>query len=56
MMRAFSKLRQMLSNHDELKSKIEAMERTYDRQFKVIFDALKQLVDTESKPQRKIGF
>ena len=37
-MRAFTQLRQMLSTHEELKRKIEAMERKYDRQFKVVFE------------------
>ena len=55
-MRAFTRLRQMLSTHDELKRKIEAMERKYDRQFQVVFEAIKQLIDTEDKPKRKIGF
>ena len=55
-MRAFSQLRQMLSTHEELKRKIDAMERKYDRQFKVVFDALTQLIETESKPKKKIGF
>ena len=55
-MRAFTRLRQMLSTHEELKRKIEAMERKYDRQFRVVFEAIKQLIDTKDKPQRKIGF
>ena len=55
-MRAFTKLREMLSTHEDLRRKVEAMERKYDRQFKVVFDAIKQLIDTESKPKRKIGF
>ena len=42
-MRAFTRLRQMLSTHEELKGKIEAMERKYDEQFRVVFDAIKQL-------------
>ena len=46
----------MLSTHEELKRKIEAMERKYDEQFRVVFDAIKQLLDTESKPRKKIGF
>ena len=49
-------MRQMLSTHEELKRKIEAMERKYDRQFQVVFEAIKQLIDTEDKPKRKIGF
>jgi hypothetical protein len=53
-MRAFNKLRKMLSTHEDLKRKVESMERKYDRQFKVVFDAIKQLLDIESKPKRKI--
>ena len=55
-MRTFSQLRQMLLTHEELKRKIETMERKYDSQFKVVFEALKQLIETESKPKKKIGF
>ena len=55
-MRAFTKLREMLSAHKDLKRKIEAMEKKYDLQFRVVFDAIIQLIDTESKPRRKIGF
>jgi phage regulator Rha-like protein len=55
-MRAFTKLREMLSTHEDLRRKVEAMEKKYDRQFKVVFDAIKQLIDIESKPKRKIGF
>jgi len=54
--RAFTQLRKMLSTHEELRRKIEAMERKYDQQFKVVFDAIKQLLDVETKPERKIGF
>lgn len=36
--------------------KIEAMERKYDRQFRVVFEAINQLIDAECKPKRKIGF
>jgi len=46
----------MLSTHEDLRRKVEAMERKYDHQFKVVFDAIKQLLDIESKPKRKIGF
>ncbi len=53
-MRAFTQLRRMLSTNEELKSKIEAIERKYDRHFKVVFDAIKQLIATETKPKKKI--
>jgi len=55
-MRAFTQLRQMLSTHEDLRRKIEAMEKKYDQQFKVVFDAIKQLLDAKTKPRRKIGF
>jgi len=55
-MRAFTQLRQMLSTHKDLKKKIEAMERKYDQQFQVVFEAIKQLLETEAKPKKKIGF
>ena len=55
-MRAFTKLREMLATHVELRRKIEAMEKKYDEQFHVIFDAIKQLLDCEEKPKKKIGF
>jgi len=55
-MRAFTKLRQMLSTHEELKKKIEAMEKTYDENFKIVFEAIRQLLEIEDKPRKKIGF
>ncbi len=55
-MRAFTQLRKMLSTHEDLRRKIEAMEKKYDQQFKVVFDAIKQLLDVKTKPRRKIGF
>ena len=36
--------------------KIEAMEEKYDRQFRVVFDAIKQMLSEEKKPKQKIGF
>ncbi len=55
-MRAFTQIRRMISSHEELRKKIEAMESKYDRHFKIVFDALKELLATESKPKKKIGF
>jgi phage regulator Rha-like protein len=55
--RTFIKLRKMLLTHVELRRKIGAMENKYNQQFKVIFEAIKQLI-TSPKPKRKpqIGF
>jgi hypothetical protein len=55
-MRTFSRLRNMLSTHEELKKKIELMEKKYDSQFRIVFDAFKELITEEFKPIRKIGF
>ena len=56
-MRAFTKLREMLLTHKDLKRKIEAMEKKYDRQFKIVFDAIRQLLEPPKKPiTRVIGF
>ena len=56
-MRAFTKLRQMLITHKDLRKKIETMEMKYDRQFKGVFDAIEQLMTPEDKTGKKrIGF
>ncbi len=54
--RTFIKLREMLLTHDDLKRKIEAMEKKYDKQFKVVFDVLRKLLTLPEKPKRRIGF
>jgi len=55
-MRAFVKLRQILSSHAELARKLEALEKKYDAQFRVVFDAIRQLMTPPEKAPRKIGF
>ena len=55
-MRTFTKLREMILSHKELQRKIEAMERKYDHQLKIVFDAIKQLLEPPAKPKRQIGF
>jgi len=53
--RAFVKLRQMLASNAELARKLEAMEKKYDAQFKVVFDAIRQLMSPPVKPKREMG-
>ncbi|MBI5967463.1 MAG: ORF6N domain-containing protein [Deltaproteobacteria bacterium] len=55
-MRAFVRLRQMASSHKDLLKKIEEMEKKYDRQFQVVFEAIKQLMASKEKTPRQIGF
>ena len=55
-MRAFIKLKEMLLTHKVLKQKVEEMEKKYDSQFKIVFDAIKQLLEPSAKLKGKIGF
>jgi len=54
--RAFVKLRQLLASNAELARKLAALEQKYDAQFKVVFDAIRQLMSPPAKPKREIGF
>jgi len=55
-MRAFVKLREMLATHKDLARKLEEMEKNYDAQFKVVFDAIRELMTPPDTKKRKIGF
>ena len=55
-MRSFVKIREMLSAHKDLARKLEEMEKKYDAQFRVVFEAIRQLMKPPEKAKRKIGF
>ena len=56
-MRAFVRLRQLLATHADLARKLEALEKKYDAQFKVVFDAIRQLMAPPPDARRgRIGF
>jgi hypothetical protein len=55
-MRAFVKLRELLATHKDLARKLEALERKYDAQFKVVFDAIRQLMAPPAPKAKRIGF
>ena len=55
-MRAFVTLRQMLASNAELARKLEEMEIKYDEQFKIVFEAISQLMTPSEWPRKKIGF
>ncbi len=55
-MRTFTQLKQMISSSEDLQKKIESMEKKYDKQFKIVFDAIKMLIREDAGPKRKIGF
>ncbi len=54
-MRAFVKLRSLLASHAERAQKLEALEKKYDNQFKVVFDAIRALMTPGEKRRKKIG-
>jgi hypothetical protein len=55
-MLTFTKLREMMATHVELKKKIEDLEKKYDYQFAAVFTAIKSLLEPPPKPKRRIGF
>ena len=59
-MRTFVQLRRLMDSNRDLARKIEAMEKKYDEQFAVVFDAIKQLIAEDQarkpRPKRRIGF
>jgi L-lactate utilization protein LutC len=57
-MRAFVRMRQILAAHADLARKLDALEKRYDAQFKVVFEAIRQLMAPPPEPRKKrrIGF
>ena len=55
-MRTFVQLRRMLATNKDLARKLAALERKYDRKFRVVFDAIRQLMTPPDPPRRKIGY
>jgi hypothetical protein len=55
-MRAFVRLRQMLASNAELARRLDELEGKYDRQFKVVFDAVRTIMSPRSATRQQIGF
>lgn len=55
-MRAFVRLRQLLTTHKELARKLEELERKYDKQFQIVFEALRQLMRPPEPKRPPVGF
>ena len=55
-MRAFVKLREILSSHRDLARRLNKMEKKYDARFKVVFDAIRELMRPPEKTRGRIGF
>lgn len=55
-MRAFVRLREMIGRNRELARRLDILESKYDRQFKVVFDAIRELMAPPPSSKRRIGF
>lgn len=55
-MRAFVRMRRMLADHAELAGRLDALEARYDGQFRVVFEAIRELMAPPAAPARRIGF
>ena len=55
-MRTFVQLRRLMDTNRDLARKIEALEKKYDEQFAVVFDAIKELIAPPESPKKQIGF
>jgi phage regulator Rha-like protein len=55
-MRAFVKLRELLATHRDLARKLDEIERKYDANFKIVFDAIREMMAPPARPARRIGF
>lgn len=55
-MRTFTKLRELLITNEQLRKKIEKLESKYDQHFRVVFEAIRKLIEDDDKPKKQIGF
>ena len=56
-MRTFVRLRKLLVTNDALAEKLDILEKRYDKQFKLVFDAIREIMTpTQPPPTRRIGF
>lgn len=55
-MRTFAKLREIISTHKDLTRRLDELEKKYDAQFKVVFDAIRELMAPPEPKRRRIGF
>jgi hypothetical protein len=55
-MRTFVRLREMLATHEELRRKIDVMEKRYDARFQAVFETIRQMLETPIPAKKAIGF
>ena len=55
-MRAFERLREMLASHRDLARRLDELEQRYDEEFRAVFDAIRQLMSSQTQSARRLGF
>jgi len=55
-MRAFVKLRELMIEYNELRKRIETLEAKYDKQFGIVFEVIKELINQKSNPRKPVGY
>ncbi len=55
-MRAFVRMREMLDEKQDLRKKLDLMEKKFDGQFKLVFEAIRKIIIEKDKPKIPIGF
>lgn len=55
-MRAFVKMRELLASHKDLARQLDALEKKYDKQFRVVFDAIRKLMEPPATAKKEFGF
>ena len=55
-MRSFVQMRHLLESNKELAKKISGLEKKYDGHFKIVFDAIRNLIHQKQEPRERIGF
>ena len=55
-MRAFVRMREIIDENKELFEKLESLEARYDEQFRIVFDAIRELIIVKQRPIAPVGF
>jgi len=55
-MRAFIRMREIIDENKELREKLDDLEARYDEQFRIVFEAIRELITVKQKPVAPIGF
>ena len=55
-MQAFVKMRELIDDNKELKKRIDKMEGKYDKQFQIVFEALRTLIEKKNEQRKAIGY